>query len=261
MMSVRAGVRDSLTKYIPASAGNCNWQLATGNWLLATGYWLLATEFIVLRLARPEQTHERQERRCGQVVAHVVQAVLLREPCRGIWSERRAEDAGEVERERAPRVAHAGWEQLGERRAERAIRESHQSEARGEREHGAGRSGLQPWRERESEQGDGHRRPDQRPPPAVAIRQDCRERDRDREKQNSEQLNQQELLARVAERGRPPRQREDRHQVEEHECCERHQDSAHQGSGVVTQHDEHRQLHWLASLDRLPEHGCLLNPQ
>src|SRR5690606_6672207 len=86
---------------------------------------------------------ERQERRGAQVVADIGNTVAGREVRRDIRCERPAKDPREVERHGCARVADGGREELGEGRAERSVRESHEREAEREergRLHGAVRS-------------------------------------------------------------------------------------------------------------------------
>src|SRR4029453_16550632 len=94
----------------------------------------LPPQVVILRLVRQEQAGERDQRRQGEVIADVPESVLLREPGRHVRRERRAEDAGEVERERAAGVADGSWKELGQLRAQRTVREADQRKSQRHRQ-------------------------------------------------------------------------------------------------------------------------------
>src|ERR1019366_10768000 len=74
------------------------------------------------------------------------------------------------------------------------------------------------------------------------------------EESNSEQLHHQELLAAIAERAGAPRQRKDRHQVEENKRRDTQQDAGKESLGVVTKNHQHAHLHLLVPIERFLEH-------
>ena len=61
---------------------------------------------VVFRFARGEQARKREDRCGGKVVAHVLQSVCRGKIGGGVGRKRRAEEASQVERHGAPRVAH-----------------------------------------------------------------------------------------------------------------------------------------------------------
>ena len=82
-------------------------------------------------------------------------------------------------------------------------------------------------------------------------------RDRHGETDHANQLDPKELLAGEPERARAPRQREHGHEVEDDERRQRHQRAGGDRARVLAKHDEHRDLHARATLERRGEDGRL----
>ena len=77
-------------------------------------------------IARRDEPDHRQHGAGTEVVADVLQAVGLGEIGGCVRRQRRAEDAGEVEGQRAARIAHICREQLGRDGTERAVDQADQ---------------------------------------------------------------------------------------------------------------------------------------
>ena len=187
-----------------------------------------AETHLVLRLPRRQQPNQRQHRGRGQVVADVLQAVGVGEPRGDVRRQRGAEDAGEVERERAAGIADRRGKQLRQHGAERPVASAPSATARrpssaARRPVPASSSGAIT----RPKAAIAERHADQRAA-AARVGEPCRRSESSAAKKTTPtQLHQQELLAAVAERGGAPRQREDRHQVEEHEGRERRERAEH----------------------------------
>jgi hypothetical protein len=65
-------------------------------------------------------------------------------------------------------------------------------------------------------------------------------RNRHREEQNADQLDDQKRLAAVAQRRRSPRQGKDRHQLKKDECGQRREHTGDQRAWILAEDDEHR---------------------
>src|SRR3954470_20843100 len=77
----------------------------------------------VLRFLRREQADDGECRGGAEVVAHVLESVVLREVRGRVRRERGAEDSRQVERERAPRIPDRRWKELGQHRPQRTVDE------------------------------------------------------------------------------------------------------------------------------------------
>jgi hypothetical protein len=100
-----------------------------------------------------------------------------------------------------------------------------------------------------------------KPKRPIAIVTPMSARRRPRSARIAEELNQEELLAGVAERARAPGQRKHRHEVKEDERRERRQDPEHERLPVVSEDGEHRNLDPCAAIDRVLEDGRLADRQ
>ena len=212
-----------------------------------------SSSFVSRIESRPSK---RQDRRCREVVADVLQSVVCGQPGGDVRRQRSAQDAGEVEGQRAAGVTHRRRKEFGNHRAERAVGQAHQRQAQCHHRHRPGGAGNEHRRHHQAEQADRDGYPEQHAA-AAALRQNRGDRNGQREEGDVEQLHQQKLLAAVAERAGAPRQREDRHQVEEHERREADHDARDQRFGVVAKNRQHRHLHLLAPAEGFPEHGRL----
>ncbi|KAG1605918.1 hypothetical protein G6F46_013372 [Rhizopus delemar] len=115
--------------------------------------------------------------------------------------------------------------------------------------------------EQHAESDDQHAGHDHRAARAPAVAIACRQRDAQCEEQHSGHLHQQELFAAVAQHRGSMAEAEHRHQVEQHEGCERPQRAQQHRHRMVSQHRQHRQPHRRLAFQRLLEVGGLVDVQ
>ncbi|KAG1461099.1 hypothetical protein G6F57_014208 [Rhizopus arrhizus] len=213
----------------------------------------------------PVQCHQRAQgghRSQAQVVTHRDQAEVFGQPRGQVRCRGRAEDAGQVEGQRRPGIAHLHRVDLGQEGAARPVGQAHQEQAQAQEAGNQPRAvRLEQRCEQHAESDDQHAGHDHRAARAPAVAIACRQRDAQCEEQHAGHLHQQELFAAVAQHRGSMAEAEHRHQVEQHEGCERPQRAQQHRHRMVSQHRQHRQPHRRLAFQRLLEVGGLVDVQ